>query len=312
MLQTATATRAPSGTDSPARPLAASDLDLQRRLTAFNRERLRPRLPPDLDLADPELSLADELDLRALEERFIGGERAAIAAAAAAAPHDPERFVQWFEDLQQRGPGQSDPLFAWLAESATLPQMRWFLTQEVAGEAGFDDLVALTQLRFPAQPKLELARNYWDEMGRGKPVGMHGPMLDRLAHALELATTPAPIVAEALALGNLMVGFAANRRYAYHSIGALGVIELTAPARATCVNEGLRRLGVDTADRQYFALHATLDVQHSIAWNREVLRPLADAAPDPGVTRAIAEGALLRLTAGARCFARYRHELRLA
>lgn len=288
----------------------ASDLALQRRLNAFNHERLRPRLPVDLDAADDALRVDDEVVLRELEERFIGGERAAISAAAAAAPTDPEGFVEWFEALKEHGPGQGDPLFPWLAETATLEQMRWFLTQEVAGEAGFEDLVALTQLKFPVQAKLELARNYWDEMGRGKTSGMHGPMLDRLARSLDLGDAPTAIVAEALALGNLMIALATNRRYAYHSVGALGVIELTAPGRSTCVNEGLRRLGVAASDRQYFALHATLDVQHSIAWNREVLLSLA--AVGQGVVRAMAEGALLRLTAGARCFARYRRELGLA
>ncbi len=29
--------------------------------------------------------------------------------------------------------------------------------------------MALTQVRFPVRPKLEMARNYWDEMGRGNP-----------------------------------------------------------------------------------------------------------------------------------------------
>ncbi len=290
---------------------AHSDLELHRRLNSFNHERLRPRLPVDLDEADDDdLDLDTEVALRGLEEHFIGSERAAVAAAAAAAPSDPEGFVAWFEALQEHGPGQGDPLFPWLAETATLEQLRWFLAQEVAGEAGFEDLVALTQLKFPVQAKLELARNFWDEMGRGKTSGMHGPMLDRLARSLELSDSPSEIVAEALALGNLMIALATNRRYAYHSVGALGVIELTAPGRAACVNEGLRRLGVHASDRQYFALHATLDVQHSIAWNREVLLSLA--ATGPGTVRAMAEGALLRLTAGARCFARYRRELGLA
>jgi len=93
----------------------------------------------------------------------------------------------------------------------------------------------------------------------------------------------------------------------YQSIGALGVIELTAPGRAVRVNEGLRRLRVSPKARQYFALHATLDHQHSTAWKREVLRPLV--AADPRCARPIAEGALLQLNAGARCFARYRKYL---
>ena len=53
-------------------------------------------------------------------------------------PDDPDGFLKWFERLKEIGPGQGDPLFPWLATSATPEQMRWFLLQEVAGEAGFD------------------------------------------------------------------------------------------------------------------------------------------------------------------------------
>ncbi len=197
--------------------------------------------------------------------------------------------------------------FPWLAEAASFEEMRWFLHQEVAGEAGFEDLVALTQLKMPLGPKLELARNYWDEMGRGGEAGMHGPMLSRLAAAFAVAPTPETTVWESLAQGNLMIALAANRRYAYQSIGALGAIELTAPGRAAYVSRALRRLGLDGKARVYFELHATLDIRHSEAWNLEVIRPLV--AENPETARPIAEGALLRLNAGARCFARYRHEL---
>ena len=56
----------------------------------------------------------------------------------------------------------------------------------------------------------------------------------------------------------------------------------------------------------YFELHSTLDVRHSESWNREVLAPLV--GENPNVAVAIAEGALLRLRAGARCFQRYRRD----
>jgi hypothetical protein len=283
---------------------ASSSLILHRRLTAWNRRRLAPAFP------DPGWSdrLAGELELAVLEGEFVEQERRAVIERAATAPHDPDAFVAWFEALKQSGPGQNDALFPWLAETAPLSAMRWFLQQEVAGEAGFDDLVALTQVKLTKTAKLELARNYWDEMGQGHAGGMHGPMLDQLVVALDLEQDSREVVWESLALGNLMVALGVNRRYAYHSVGALGVIELTAPGRASCVNRGLKRLDIGGEARRYFALHATLDVKHSEAWNREVLRPLV--AGDPRVAPAIAEGALLRLNAGARCFERYRKELR--
>jgi hypothetical protein len=276
--------------------------DFHRSLTAFNRR----RLAPTCGTTSWRRELADEHAWRMREGELIEQEQAKIADRAAAAPTDVEGFVAWFEALEKNGPGQHDPLFPWLADEAPREAMIWFLTQEVAGEAGFDDLVALTQIKLPAQPKLELARNYWDEMGQGKRGGMHGPMLEVLAKELGIAPNT-PVVWESLALGNLMTALGMNRRFAYHSVGALGVIELTAPARAAHVNAGLKRLGVAGEARRYFALHATLDVKHSIAWNREVLRPLV--ASDPEIARAIAEGALMRLEAGRRCFERYRAKL---
>jgi hypothetical protein len=285
-----------------ARPHLLSDA-CQRRLAQWNRARLEPSLPSD----DWRFMLDRDHELRWLEASFLELLRAEVADEAAAAPADPDGFLAWFEALNESGPGQNDPLFPWLADEATLGEMRWFLTQEAAGEAGFDDLVAMTQVKLPVRAKLELARNYWDEMGRGNPKGMHGPMLGFLVEALKLAPRIETIAAESLMLANAMTAMAANRFYAWHSIGALGAIELTAPGRSACTARGLRRLGLGAEERRYFDLHATLDVKHSAAWNREVLAPLV--AEDPARARAIAEGALIRLNCGARCYEIYRDRL---
>jgi hypothetical protein len=279
---------------------------LQHRLAALNRARLQPGLPRDaagFDAATHPARLAEEW-------RFLEARRARVSARAALAPTDPAGFLLWFEALEQNGPGQGDPLFPWLASHATLAQMRWFLVQEISGEAGFDDLTAQTQLRMPVRPKLELARNFWDEMGRGNPRGMHGPMLEDLSHFLRLRDDPPDPVWESLALANTMAGLAARRCTAYQSVGALGVVELTAPGRAAQVAAGLKRLGIPAKHRHYFDLHAVLDVKHSASWNAEVIAPLAAQSPD--IATAMAEGALMRLECGAACFARYREAFGVA
>jgi hypothetical protein len=185
--------------------------------------------------------------------------------------------------------------------------MKWFLTQEAAGEAGFDDLVAMTQVKLPTRPKLELARNYWDEMGRGNEGGMHGPMLERTVKGLGLAPTIEGTMWQSLCLANTMTALATTRRYAYQSVGALGVVELTAPTRVACVADGLKRLGVPPEQRKYFQLHAALDVEHSRAWNAEALRPLVEE--NPGCAQYLAEGAVMRLVCGEQCFEAYRVHL---
>ena len=155
--------------------------------------------------------------LPSVEGEFLEASRTRAAERAASAPTDANGFIAWFEELRETGPGQNDALFPWLAAECTMDEMKWFLTQEVAGEAGFDDLTALTQVKLPVRPKLELARNYWDEMGRGNPKAMHGPLLEALAAHLQLTPAIETTVTESLALANTMAGLAANRRYTYQS-----------------------------------------------------------------------------------------------
>lgn len=270
------------------------------KLARFNRRRLDPKFPSDHWRA----GLRAEHEHRVLEVEILEKERALVAIEARRAPREKNAFMTWFENLKLDGPGQNSPLFPWLATTADRARMTWFIRQEIAGEAGFEDLTALTQIKFGARPKLEMARNYWDEMGRGREPGMHGPMLARVADELGIGEPdPDEALPEAVALGNVMLGMAVHREYAYHSVGALGAVELTAPGRAALVFEGLKRLGISREGQRYYHLHSTLDLKHSEEWNREVLAPLLEENPDAAV--AIAEGALMRLNAGARCFERY-------
>jgi pyrroloquinoline quinone (PQQ) biosynthesis protein C len=288
------------------RPQESVDLlheEVQQRLAHWNQARLEPRLPD----GDWREALSSDHVMLELEGSFLEQLRAAVNDEVAGVPTDADGFIAWFEALEEQGPGQHDPLFEWLAKDADLEQMRWYLTQEAAGEAGFEDLTAFTQVKLPSRIKLELARNYWDEMGRGNAKGMHGPMLARLLEALRLDPSIEASVPESLALANSMTAMATRRDYAWHALGALGVIELTAPARSAAVAAGLKRLGLPAKDRLYFDLHAVLDVKHSLAWNEEAIRPAVTA--EPLRAQAIAEGALIRLTCGARCFERYRREL---
>lgn len=275
----------------------------QRGLAHWNRERLEPGFPSD----DWQRLFERDVRMERLQGAFLEELRAEIIDEAAAAPTDVEGFIDWFEGLKATGPGQGDPLFPWLADSADRDQLRWFFEQEAAGEAGFDDLVAMTQVKLPTRPKLELARNYWDEMGHGTEKGMHGPMLDALVETLAVTPIIENTVWESLCLANAMTAMASSRRYAWHSVGALGVIELTAPGRSAATAEGLKRVGLSPKEARYFTLHAVLDVKHSEDWNREAIRPAVEE--DPRRATAMAEGALIRLRCGARCFEAYRDRL---
>lgn len=269
-------------------------------LSQFNQHRLTPSFITD----DWSSSIQTDADLLSKEGKFVELERQHVQQYLVHMPNEADAFMQWFENLTEEAPGQDDALFPWLATKATMEQMRWFLQQEAAGEAGFEDLVAMTQVKLPPQAKLEMARNYWDEMGRGHINSMHGLMLASTVKDLNLTPSIEDTVWESLALANLMLAMAMNRRYAYQSIGALGVVEMTAPTRVGYVNEGLKRLNVDFETRKYFQLHATLDIKHSEAWNREVIYSLVKS--NPQTAKPIAEGALMRLCCGAKSYEKYK------
>lgn len=270
-----------------------------RRLAHFNAARIAPAVPSHNWKGE----LQQDLQLHFSEGCFLETFRAEVAPLMARKWHDSASFLSWFEDLVDSGPGQQHALLDWIENDASLEQMRWFLKQEAAAEAGFEDLLAYTQVKLPIRAKLECARNYWDEMGHGNESAAHGRLLERMVRDLGLQPAINTTVWQSLALSNTMIGLALNRRYAFQAIGALGIIELTTPGRVRKIASGMRRLGLDGRTRAYYDLHAVMDASHSRGWIREIVGPLI--AADPGCKRHIAEGALMRLVGSERCFDRY-------
>jgi pyrroloquinoline quinone (PQQ) biosynthesis protein C len=279
---------------------------LHRGLNAFDRARLQPTVPSEEWQAD----LAMVHAVERIEARFVEEERMGTRAQLSLMPRTVPEFLNWFAGLKETGPGQYDPFFDYLAQEASREDLHYFIKQEYCGEIGFDDLIALTQVRLPQRAKLELARNFWDEQGQGKAEDMHGPLYTEMAHELGVGETDdREFLWETLAVANLLTALAYNRRYAWHSLGALSIIELTSPTRASRVAQGLERVGVSDAGCRYFRMHTVVDVEHWKAWLAEVIIPLVSETPD--LMLPLAEGALLRLNAGARVIDRYRSELRL-
>jgi hypothetical protein len=276
---------------------------LHRRLAEFN----RLRFTPSLESGEWQSGLRQEVELRLAEGHFLESERARAAQLAEAVPTQPEEFVDWFDGLRATGARGSHDFYRWLAESATRSELSWVLSQELAGEDIPEDLFALTQLRLPWRPKLEMARCYWDEMGQGHASAMRARILDGLEREIHVELTQPPLW-ECLARSNLMIGLASNRSYAFQAIGALGALELTTAGPARALAAGLKRLGFAIESSAYFASRGKVGVLRSHAWNQEVILPLV--ARDARVATAVAEGAFMRLAADARCIERYSAELR--
>lgn len=193
-------------------------------------------------------------------------------------------------------------VYRWLAQDATWEQLVDFLAVEGGPDAGFDDLVALAQVGIHDGPKVALARNYWDELGRGTLGDVHTVLHDRLVEATAMPRIPRtelPTSAlERIAIGGLL---ATNRHLQPEMIGALGLIELQAGPRCRAVVAALHRLGAPDGALPFYEEHATADPRHGKEWLDEVVAPLAERFPEWAVR--MVHGARWRQTVNARFFA---------
>ncbi|MBW3643556.1 MAG: iron-containing redox enzyme family protein [Actinobacteria bacterium] len=192
------------------------------------------------------------------------------------------------------------PVYRWVAEEAGADELAEFLALEGGPDGGFDDMVAVCQIGIVGMPKLELARNYWDEMGRGEPAAVHSEMHRRLVRAMRMRPLPRseqPLEAlERSVLGSLL---ATNRHLQPEMVGALGLIEMQAGHRCRKVVQGLRRVSAPDEALAFYVEHAAADPRHGKDWLDHVITPLA---ADPRWARGILRGARWRSEVNRRFF----------
>lgn len=109
--------------------------------------------------------------------------------------------------------------------------------------------------------KMEIAANYWDEMGNGDAELVHTSLFSQ---ALEsIGADPAFIrdsfMLEAGICGNLSACLGLARRHYYKAVGYFGVTEYLAPRRFRCVVDTWRRLGLHEVGITYHDLHIGID-----------------------------------------------------
>ena len=228
-----------------------------------------------------------------LEEAFMTRVRGLDSSHHWDLPTDAAHAVRAIAHID-RGPR----LYEWLAGDSSLAELVHFIALEGGPDGGFDDLVAICQIGLDGEAKLELARNYWDEMGRGRAADVHTELHRSLTAALGLRPIPRrsqPL--EALERTALSTLFATNRALQAEMVGALGLIELQAGPRCRKVAAGLRRVGADPRSFPFYDEHAQADPIHGKDWLDNVIAPLGS---DPCVGNRIVEGARWRSTLNTR------------
>lgn len=232
----------------------------------------------------------------AWERDMLARARRTVPVAEADLPADPDRFVEWFKRTAFSHPLYEHDLYSFVAVDADRRQIEWFLRLEAAGEAAFDDLVALAQVGTRGEVKIEMATNYWDEMGNGRSHAVHTHLFHRLTDGLQLTAPSASALPwQVLAGVNVMLWSCIARRNAYRAQGTLGAVELLAPQRCTRLVHGALRVGIPKKTMSYYGAHAIIDVGHAEGWLAHVIRPQVAALPAARV--GIAEGLVLRADA---------------
>lgn len=209
-------------------------------------------------------------------------------------PDNPVNFRLWFEEQIMSHPASRHTLYGYIAENCTMEDFRSFISCESTVDNRFDDLLSMLQLAFKGQAKMEMAHNYWDEMGEGNPRMVHTDLFRQVfCEAGFKPMQDSDIDLAAMRCGNLLTLLASYRAYSNYAIGAFGITEALAPFRFRQVIAGGQRLGLSEKALEYFHIHVQVDDDHTEGWLRNVIEPTLMRKPD--LLSDICKGVIMRL-----------------
>jgi hypothetical protein len=235
------------------------------------------------------------------EKSMLDDEIALVRKEASDYPATGREFVQWLKQLISDHPASQHPYYhSYLPEHGTREDMRLLLAQETSLDPRFDDILALIQIGTQGREKMEIAANYWDEMGNGEHGSEHSALFARTLSAIDIDSRYIKdnLRLEAKLCGNLSAALALSRRHYYKAIGYFGVTEYLAPRRFKSLTQAWRRLELPFEGIRYHDIHIEIDAGHAVGWFRNVIEPTVDR--DPNIGREIAIGTLVRLNTSAR------------
>lgn len=248
-----------------------------------------------LDILDPPIAMflwvfAREWDL---------SDRRRHQATLEELPGEAAAYPSWIVDLVARDRSNvGHPLFDFLANDATYAQLREFFRQESPLDLYFADILISLAPGVYGRPKLEIAQNFWDEMGAGDLTKTHRALRLEMMERIDIPDSDHEVniddfLLEEIALANAYFVAATVRSYATQLTGMLLAVESMAPGRLAKQIEGWRRVGLGDEDMVYLLEHTVVDVEHAADWMQEVIAPIL--AERPEATREITLGVLRRL-----------------
>lgn len=238
---------------------------------------------------------------RMLETATMAAEDARITPGLLeAAPTEPKPFLSWMKEQVRGHQAFKHPYYTeFIRDRAERPDLRTYVIQESLVDGRFDDFLAMMQIGTVGASKMEIANNFWDEMGNGDPANVHTHLFNKIYEVFDVREEEmeAEMTASDLLGGNLAVLLCRYRQLYPEAVGYLGMTEWLAPDRFRNVVHAWERLGLPEVGITYHRLHIAVDSQHAAGWFHNVVLPSAGSA---AMRQGIARGALWRVNSSAR------------
>ncbi|MFG0325278.1 iron-containing redox enzyme family protein [Pseudomonas sp. zjy_15] len=220
-------------------------------------------------------------------------------------PTTQEAFLPWYMKCEKKINEDIRFFVDFMRHKASAEQVAYYICMEEMVDGSFDDLMALTQLGMPIHCKMVAGENYWDEMGNGDFTAVHTTMFrtsssymrDLLGRAGIRVDVP-PV--ECLMNGNILLMWAVRREYNMRLIGAIGLVEGSAPVRFGATTAAMERLCLPKDVIAYHKAHISIDTRHSAAWYETVLQHYAAGGED--VVRELSLGVMIRYNVALRYY----------
>ncbi len=234
-----------------------------------------------LDDALTELSVAMKLENEIIdsEDDFIDMSN----CPAISVNFDENDFISHLKKVIREHDANLHPFYEdFLPNQASVSDISFYLAQETLQDPRFDDFIAYLQIGLPVEMKLELAANYWDEMGNGIKSQVHTVMFDETIAKLGFSKDFAQqnLTQDGLQCGNLSALLVLRRNFLFRAIGYFATIEYLFPQRCLSLITAWNRLGLPEEGVVYHKEHVKVDAKHAFGFFQNVIKPLIKMKPE--------------------------------